>query len=116
MGEGMHGSDFRRPISIFTLAAELALWAAAFSCPLALGSASIWALWPLCILSATAAITGAVGSLRSHRSIAYHDFYWYPLIGKARVREALATPWGRLFREYEDGLSRRATAWRARAA
>jgi len=49
-------------------------------------------------------------------SIAYHDFYWYPLIGKARVREALATPWGRLFREYEDGLSRRATAWRARAA
>ena len=74
MGEGMHGSDFRRPISIFTLAAELALWAAAFSCPLALGSASIWALWPLCVLSATAAITGAVGSLRSHRSIALPPF------------------------------------------
>src|SRR6516165_6068221 len=41
-------------------------------------------------------------------SIAYHDFYWYPTIGKARVREALATPWGKLFREYEQGLPARA--------
>jgi len=49
-------------------------------------------------------------------SIGYHDLYWYPLIGKARVREALATPWGRLFREYEEGLAKRASSWRAKAA
>ncbi len=42
-------------------------------------------------------------------SIAYHDYYWYPAIGKARVREALATDWGRLFRNYEEGLSQRAS-------
>jgi hypothetical protein len=41
-------------------------------------------------------------------SIAFHDYYWYPTIGKQRVREALATEWGRLFRNYEEGLFRRA--------
>jgi uncharacterized protein (DUF362 family) len=49
-------------------------------------------------------------------SIAYHDLYWYPLIGKERVRAALATPWGRLFSEYEAGLYDRASAWSAQAA
>jgi hypothetical protein len=49
-------------------------------------------------------------------SIAYHDLYWYPLIGKGRVRAALATPWGRLFSEYEAGLYDRASAWSAQAA
>jgi uncharacterized protein (DUF362 family) len=49
-------------------------------------------------------------------SIAYHDYYWYPSIGKARVREALATPWGRLFRNYEEGLSQRTDKTDARAA
>jgi len=33
-------------------------------------------------------------------SILYHDFYWYPLIGRRRVREALKTEWGRLFASY----------------
>jgi len=33
-------------------------------------------------------------------SILYHDFYWYPLIGRRRVREALKTEWGRLFQSY----------------
>jgi len=49
-------------------------------------------------------------------SIAYHDLYWYPLVGKERVREALMTPWGRLFSDYESGLERRASAWSAKAA
>ncbi len=49
-------------------------------------------------------------------SIAYHDYYWYPAIGKARVREALATPWGKLFRNYEQGLSERAREKGARPA
>jgi len=31
----------------------------------------------------------------------YHDVYWYPLIGRRRVRKALETPWGRLFADYE---------------
>ncbi len=33
-------------------------------------------------------------------SRAYHDLYWFPCVGKGRVEEMLATPWGRLFREY----------------
>ncbi len=49
-------------------------------------------------------------------SIAYHDLYWYPTIGKGRVREALATPWGQLFREYEQGLRERAATEPAKAA
>ncbi len=30
----------------------------------------------------------------------YHDVYWYNLIGKKRVRQALGTKWGKLFLEY----------------
>jgi len=30
----------------------------------------------------------------------YHDAYWYPVIGKKRVKEMLATPWGKLFLQY----------------
>ena len=33
-------------------------------------------------------------------SIIYHDWYWYPFVGKKRVKEALKTKWGRLFLEY----------------
>ena len=34
-------------------------------------------------------------------SVAYHDYYWYPLIGKARVDAILESDWGRLFHNYE---------------
>ena len=30
----------------------------------------------------------------------YHDFMWYPTIGKRRIRSFAATPWGRLFERY----------------
>lgn len=30
----------------------------------------------------------------------YHDVYWYPLIGKKRVKEMMNTPWGKLFASY----------------
>ncbi|HUT03244.1 MAG TPA: hypothetical protein VM163_05075 [bacterium] len=33
-------------------------------------------------------------------SIIYHDWYWYPFIGKKRVDEALKTKWGQLFQQY----------------
>lgn len=33
-------------------------------------------------------------------SILYHDFYWYPCIGKKRVKEMLETKWGKLFLSY----------------
>ncbi len=33
-------------------------------------------------------------------SILYHDYYWYPFIGKKRVKETLATKWGELFKTY----------------
>jgi intein/homing endonuclease len=30
----------------------------------------------------------------------YHDWLWYPTIGKSRIRQFSGTPWGRLFRQY----------------
>lgn len=33
----------------------------------------------------------------------YHNVYWYPFIGRRRVKAALKTPWGQLFKSYGDG-------------
>jgi uncharacterized protein (DUF362 family) len=33
----------------------------------------------------------------------YHNVYWYPFVGRTRVREALENPWGQLFANYGDG-------------
>ncbi len=33
----------------------------------------------------------------------YHNVYWYPFVGRKRVRQALKTRWGRLFEAYGDG-------------
>jgi uncharacterized protein (DUF362 family) len=33
----------------------------------------------------------------------YHNVYWYPFVGRKRVKAALATKWGRLFQEYGNG-------------
>ena len=33
-------------------------------------------------------------------SILYHDVYWYPLVGRRRVKQALQTEWGQLFSRY----------------
>jgi len=33
-------------------------------------------------------------------SWAYHDWYWYPLIGRRRVKKALQGAWGELFKSY----------------
>lgn len=33
-------------------------------------------------------------------SIAYHDWYWYPFVGKKRVAEMMKTEWGKLFKQY----------------
>jgi len=30
----------------------------------------------------------------------YHDVYWYPFVGKKRVRQILQTKWGALFKQY----------------
>ena len=30
----------------------------------------------------------------------YHDMLWYPTVGRSRIREFNATPWGRLFEKY----------------
>ncbi len=35
-------------------------------------------------------------------SIAYHDWFWYPFVGKSAVDKALESPWGRLFENYEQ--------------
>jgi hypothetical protein len=34
-------------------------------------------------------------------SIAYHDWYWYPFVGRERVDACLDSEWGRLFKNYE---------------
>jgi hypothetical protein len=34
-------------------------------------------------------------------SIGYHDFFWYPFLGKARVDAAFSSEWGRLFKNWE---------------
>lgn len=34
-------------------------------------------------------------------SVLYHDWFWYPIFGRARVRAALHSPWGRLFHNWE---------------
>ena len=33
----------------------------------------------------------------------YHDYFWYPIIGKRRIRAFSRTEWGRLFEEYSGG-------------
>jgi uncharacterized protein (DUF362 family) len=33
----------------------------------------------------------------------YHNVYWYPVVGRKRVKQALDTKWGRLFESYGDG-------------
>ena len=30
----------------------------------------------------------------------YHDFFWYPIVGKPIIREFLSAEWGRLFQQY----------------
>lgn len=35
-----------------------------------------------------------------YASFLYHDYLWWPLIGKARQRKIAKTPWGRLFEKY----------------
>ena len=33
----------------------------------------------------------------------YHNVYWYPFVGRPRVKEALKSKWGQLFKSYDDG-------------
>ncbi len=30
----------------------------------------------------------------------YHDYFWYPTIGRKRIKDFQSTPWGKLFEEY----------------
>jgi hypothetical protein len=34
-------------------------------------------------------------------SVIYHDSFWYPLNAKRLMHDVLASPWGRLFRNWE---------------
>ncbi len=40
----------------------------------------------------------------------YHDFYWYPFVGKKQIDAAMQSEWGRLFRRYE-GLTPDEQGW-----
>lgn len=33
----------------------------------------------------------------------YHNVYWYPVVGRKRVKDALDSKWGRMFQSYDDG-------------
>jgi hypothetical protein len=35
-------------------------------------------------------------------SLIYHDMFWYPFIGKKRIKEFMETKWGHLFQEYPE--------------
>jgi hypothetical protein len=35
-------------------------------------------------------------------SVIYHDSFWYPLKARAEMRDVLDSPWGRLFRNWEQ--------------
>jgi uncharacterized protein (DUF362 family) len=34
-------------------------------------------------------------------SVLYHDTFWYPFLAEGKTRQVLASPWGRLFQNYE---------------
>jgi uncharacterized protein (DUF362 family) len=44
-------------------------------------------------------------------SVLYHDMYWYPRHGQARVRVAYESPWGRLFANWEKLQPPTAAGW-----
>src|SRR2546425_11509008 len=58
-----------RRLSTSMVAAEALLWAVVFFCPLALGSAPSWTLWPLATLSGLAAVFACTGARRLGRSL-----------------------------------------------
>ncbi|NMO22222.1 tetratricopeptide repeat protein [Pyxidicoccus fallax] len=60
-----------RGTSRFTLLAEAALAALVVLCPLALGGAASWLLWPLMALSGAAAVLAAVGAKRQGQSLRF---------------------------------------------
>lgn len=33
----------------------------------------------------------------------YQNIYWFPFVGRKRVKQALTTGWGRMFKSYDDG-------------
>jgi uncharacterized protein (DUF362 family) len=35
-------------------------------------------------------------------SVLYHDWFWYPVFGKRRIEQAMASDWGRLFANWES--------------
>ena len=41
-----------------------------------------------------------LGAWAPFASNVYHDWLWYPTVGRARIRAFAATPWGRLFERY----------------
>ena len=54
---------------------------------------------PLCFLEHLALHTPLV-IWAPFASNLYHDFLWYPTIGKKRIREFMKTDWGKLFQKY----------------
>jgi hypothetical protein len=34
----------------------------------------------------------------------YHDWFWYPIIGKPRIHKFMATEWGKLFSRYKEAV------------
>lgn len=75
------GRSPRRRVSSYSLAGEATLWALAFFCPLALGSAPGWTLWPLVLFSFAAAGLSAIGAARMNQGLSLPFFAALPALG-----------------------------------
>jgi len=38
-------------------------------------------------------------------SLIYHDMFWYPIIGKKRIKEFNKTDWGKMFLNYPEKVN-----------
>src|SRR5690348_6481301 len=80
-----------RSTSRYILGAEATLAALVVLCPLALGGAAAWALWPLVLLSGVAAVLAAVGARRQGQSL-HVPLVAVPLLGGAVLCAAQLVP------------------------
>ncbi|XXF79129.1 O-antigen ligase family protein [Myxococcaceae bacterium GXIMD 01537] len=80
-----------RRTSRYSLAAEAALAALVVFCPLALGGAPKWTLWPLVLLSGAAAVLAAVGARRQGQLL-HIPLLALPLFGGALLCAAQLVP------------------------
>ena len=66
----------RRRTSSFSLAAEIGLWTLVFFCPLALGGAPEWTLWPFCAVAGASLVLACEGARRQGQGLRVPLLAW----------------------------------------